>query len=169
VAIYAAGAGNSYGHPHAEVVERLAARGTQVYGTDVHGTVVVTTDGTTFEVTTERNGTPAPGDLDRSPGPDDDPAEDTDVGAGDTAAEDTAAEEALPEPAPDASTCAAGQVDINRADIDTLQDIIHIGPERAGAIISSRPFPSVGSLTRLDGIGPARINDIVSEGIACVG
>ena len=65
VSIYSAGAGNVYGHPHAAVIDRLEAHRTALYGTDVHGTVIVTTDGDTFEVTVERDGTPAPGDARR--------------------------------------------------------------------------------------------------------
>ena len=54
VAVYSAGAGNSYGHPHAEVLDRLDAAGVATYGTDVHGAVMVTTDGSDWTVTTER-------------------------------------------------------------------------------------------------------------------
>ncbi len=54
VAIYSAGAGNSYGHPHQEVIERLATMEIAVYGTDKHGTIQVVTDGNTFEVKPER-------------------------------------------------------------------------------------------------------------------
>lgn len=56
IAIYSAGADNSYGHPHTEVVERIQAMNIELYGTDVHGTVIVTTDGQTFDVETERTG-----------------------------------------------------------------------------------------------------------------
>ncbi len=44
VAVYCAGIGNPYGHPHGEVLHRLVAIGALVYGTD-QGTVVVTTNG----------------------------------------------------------------------------------------------------------------------------
>jgi competence protein ComEC len=50
VAVYSAGAGNSYGHPHDEVMARLQAAQVEVYGTDVHGTVVITSDGTGWTV-----------------------------------------------------------------------------------------------------------------------
>jgi len=39
VAVISAGAGNSYGHPHPETLDRLAAAGAQVYRTDQQGTV----------------------------------------------------------------------------------------------------------------------------------
>ena len=54
VAIYAAGIDNRYGHPHAEVVERVRAAGVTLYGTATNGTVTIVTDGTTFDVRTER-------------------------------------------------------------------------------------------------------------------
>jgi competence protein ComEC len=53
VAVYSAGAGNAYGHPHDEVVRRLVDAGVTTYGTDVHGTVTLTTDGTDSEIRTE--------------------------------------------------------------------------------------------------------------------
>ena len=56
VAIYGAAVGNSYGHPHADSLNRLTQCGAQVYGTDVNGTIVVTTDGQTYDVTTEHVG-----------------------------------------------------------------------------------------------------------------
>ena len=54
VAIYSAGLGNRYGHPHDEVLARVRDRGVTLFGTDVHGTVTIVTDGSTFEVRTQR-------------------------------------------------------------------------------------------------------------------
>jgi predicted flap endonuclease-1-like 5' DNA nuclease len=62
-------------------------------------------------------------------------------------------------------------VDINRAGADELQQIVHIGPDLAGQIINlraQRPFASVDELTRVSGIGPARLSDINAQGLACV-
>jgi competence protein ComEC len=58
VAVYSAGAGNSYGHPHRETLARLEAVRAIIYGTDVHGSVLITTDGTTYEVQTEKANPP---------------------------------------------------------------------------------------------------------------
>jgi len=52
VAIYSAGEGNGYGHPHDEAITRLCGVGAEIYGTDVHGTVTVTTDGEDYAVVT---------------------------------------------------------------------------------------------------------------------
>jgi len=54
VAIYMAGKGNSYGHPHQETLDALAQIGAKIYGTDVNGTIIVTTDGTTYTVQTTK-------------------------------------------------------------------------------------------------------------------
>jgi competence protein ComEC len=54
VAIFSAGVGNRYGHPHEEVVARVTGRGIALYGTATHGTVTVVTDGVTFDVRTRR-------------------------------------------------------------------------------------------------------------------
>jgi len=43
------GEGNVYGHPHQELLNRLASRGIPVYRTDQDGTFVMTTDG--FDIT----------------------------------------------------------------------------------------------------------------------
>ena len=58
IAVYSAGTGNTYGHPHAETLAALTAAGAQVYGTDAHGTVVVTSDGSGYSVKTSKEGTP---------------------------------------------------------------------------------------------------------------
>lgn len=44
-AVISCGKDNSYGHPHAEVMERLAERNVLVYRTDEQGTVVAVSDG----------------------------------------------------------------------------------------------------------------------------
>jgi competence protein ComEC len=58
VAVYSAGKGNLYGHPHAEPLDRLERLGIPVYGTDIHGTIVVVTDGTTSKIQLSRDAPP---------------------------------------------------------------------------------------------------------------
>lgn len=62
VAIYSAGADNSYGHPHAEIIAAVENAGAAVYGTDVNGTIIVGTDGSAYSVATSREGVPAEGE-----------------------------------------------------------------------------------------------------------
>ncbi|MDY0130976.1 MAG: MBL fold metallo-hydrolase, partial [Methanosarcina vacuolata] len=52
VCVIEVGAGNEYGHPHTETLEKLQ-KASKVYRTDIDGTVTVTTDGSTYSVTTE--------------------------------------------------------------------------------------------------------------------
>lgn len=62
-------------------------------------------------------------------------------------------------------------VNINTADGATLARIIHIEQERAEKIIglrATRAFKSVDDLTRVNGIGNARLRDIRAQGVACV-
>jgi competence protein ComEC len=53
-AVYMAGSGNSFNHPHREVIERLAANGVKIYGTDKNGNIVVNSDGKTCTVNVGR-------------------------------------------------------------------------------------------------------------------
>ncbi|EIM07305.1 late competence protein [Planococcus antarcticus DSM 14505] len=62
VAIYSAGADNSYGHPHAEVIAAAENSGAEVYGTDVNGTILVRTDGKSYRVETQQEGVPTEGE-----------------------------------------------------------------------------------------------------------
>jgi len=54
VAFYMAGVDNSYGHPHTETITALNQIGAKIYGTDISGTIIVTTDGQTYLVNTEK-------------------------------------------------------------------------------------------------------------------
>ncbi len=58
-------------------------------------------------------------------------------------------------------------IDINTASVEELSRIIHIGEERARQIVSLRPFGSTGDLVRVRGIGEARLQAIVEQGLVC--
>jgi competence protein ComEC len=139
IAIYSAAEGNQYGHPHAVVIERLDGLGIPVYGTDQHGTIRIVTDGETYQVEVA---------VEVEPESVDQPVE-------------------IVVPTDD-DGCQPGQVDINTADHATLQQIIHIGPQRATALIQLRPFASVDDLVRISGIAAGRLADIKEQGLACV-
>jgi competence protein ComEC len=55
-AVLSVGAGNRYGHPHQDTLQRLQQVGAQVYRTDRHGSVVARTDGFTVSVHGDRGG-----------------------------------------------------------------------------------------------------------------
>lgn len=67
------------------------------------------------------------------------------------------------------SDAAAGKINLNQASLEELQQIVHIGRERAEEIISLRPFHTIEDLDRVSGIGTARLEDILEEGKAYVG
>ena len=54
-AIYMAGQGNSYGHPHQETIINLCEVGAEIYGTDIHGTITIMTNGVTYNLLPSNN------------------------------------------------------------------------------------------------------------------
>jgi beta-lactamase superfamily II metal-dependent hydrolase len=154
VAIYSAGMDNSYGHPHPDVVSRIQNAGIDLYGTAVHGTIMVTTDGQTYDITTNKDGTHSP----KSTGPANSPAPKKDTESKDT-------KESPSEEKQVNHHC----IDINTASLEEVQEIIHIGPERAHDLINLRPYHSIDDLDKIKGIGPARLDDIKAQNSACVG
>lgn len=155
VAIYSAGANNSYGHPHHEVVSLIQNEGIELYGTDVHGTIIVTTNGNDYSIKTNKDGTVTPKNTASSN------KSNSSSGGGSNSSKKSTENKTNP---PSNSSC----VNLNTASYEEVQRIKHIGPERAQDLIDNRPYSSVSDLDRIKGIGPARIKDIEAEGIACV-
>jgi competence protein ComEC len=152
VVAVSAGRDNPYGHPHAVALRRYADVGAIVYRTDHHGTVVVraATDGSYRIETTVAAAPTMPDEIKTVDG--------------DAAGEPRSADH-------DGSavgTTDAACVDLNTASRERLQEIVHIGPERAEEIERLRPFRRVEDLQRVTGIGPARLRDVIAEGVACV-
>ena len=52
--IISLGAGNPYGHPHPGVLKTLREQNVRVWRTDIHGAVTVSTDGSTYNISTHR-------------------------------------------------------------------------------------------------------------------
>lgn len=59
-------------------------------------------------------------------------------------------------------------IDINDASLINLQNIVHINNARAAEVIELRPFDSIEELTKVNGIGPKRLEEIIVENKACV-
>ena len=148
-AIYSAGAGNSYGHPHESVVELFQKKGVTLYGTDVHGTIIVQTDGITYKVSTEKEGNIKPGPSAKT------------INKVEESVEDKGSK--------NSNSKTIDCIDINHASKEELQQITQIGEVRAEQLIDLRPFSSVNELTKIKGIGDARLEEIKQQGKACVG
>lgn len=135
------GKGNSYGHPHDEVVNRLKAVGSKLYSTE-NGDITVTTNGTTYSIASNEWTPPVV-----KPNPEPEPEK--------------------PTPNPDPGT--GFPVNINTADHERLKDIPGVGDAIAGHIIDHRNrygrFTSKSQLLNVKQIGPKtyeKMKDYVS-------
>ncbi|QOY36811.1 ComEA family DNA-binding protein [Anaerobacillus isosaccharinicus] len=61
-----------------------------------------------------------------------------------------------------------GKIDLNKASVEELTQIIHIDEERALEIVNNRPFIVVDSLTLIRGIFGEKLSDIKRQDLACV-
>lgn len=64
--------------------------------------------------------------------------------------------------------CKEGQIDINTASAEELDEIVYIGISRAEQIIFLRPFDSVDDMIRISGIGEVYLSAIKEQGLACI-
>jgi competence ComEA-like helix-hairpin-helix protein len=64
--------------------------------------------------------------------------------------------------------CEDGQIDVNYASLEELDNLYGIGQVKAQEIINSRPYNSVGDLDNVKGIGEKTLDGIIKQGLACV-
>ncbi|KHF38845.1 MBL fold metallo-hydrolase [Halalkalibacter okhensis] len=140
IAIISAGKDNSYGHPHEEVVTRIEDAQIDLYATFIHGTIIISTDGQHYHVTTKS-----------------------------TEQSKEIPTENIDSPNESDITSESNCIDINFASASELAKITHIGTERASQLIELRPFETISDLAQINGIGPARIAEIKTENLACIG
>ena len=165
VVVVGAGVGNTYGHPDPTALRLYAEAGGRVFRTDFHGTVIVEAQlsgAYTVHVERGEGAQPPPGPM-----PTPVPAPIATPPSAPAPLPPPPPSTPAPSPPPPQTSC----IDINRAGLLELQGIIHIGPVRAQEMIDirrSQPFRSVSDMVRIDGIGPARLADIIAERKACV-
>lgn len=159
VAVMSVAEKSKYNHPNKSIVDRLSSKGVETYATKTHGNVVIKTDGKTYTVSKDKDGKIIPGDIGEQTQKPTTVPEKT---------ESTSANSSAGEKQPVKVETVSGCVDINSVSEEELQNIKHIGPATASKIISKRPFESVDNLTKVNGIGPKKIEDIKAEGKACV-
>ncbi|QUH26450.1 MBL fold metallo-hydrolase [Serpentinicella alkaliphila] len=156
-AIVSVGKGNRYNHPSRDVINRLINNGIEIFRTDEFGTIVFSTDGQTYDVNIKKPyQTLPPKDI-----PTDQPTKLSNINKDNI-------EKAEVENTSSPNNASNGKININTASLKELQQIIHIGPERAEELISKRPFSSLDGLTSINGIGAGRLKDIKNEGKAYV-
>ena len=54
IAVVSCGSGNKYGHPDGAAIDRIQQYTNEIYRTDVCGSVVITSDGESLDVQSER-------------------------------------------------------------------------------------------------------------------
>lgn len=64
--------------------------------------------------------------------------------------------------------CDNGQIDINSASAEELENLIGIGPVYAGRIIQGRTYEVMDDLLDLVGIGEKTLEKIKQQGLACI-
>lgn len=160
--IISAGANNSYGHPHVEVVDRLVKSGAEIYATYQHGTIIFSSDGNSvkLESTIDQSFIPPKATVSKNESSSSNNSSSTSSSS--TKEKQPTKQEEVKKEVP------AGCIDINTASEQELMEIIHIGEVRAKDLIDLRPYNSVNDLKRIKGIGDARLKDIINEQKACV-
>lgn len=66
------------------------------------------------------------------------------------------------------AACEENQIDINSASLEELDEIYGIGPAKSQAIVDARPYETLDDLINAYGIGEKTLENIKSQGLACV-
>jgi competence protein ComEC len=154
LAVASLGAGNDYGHPHAETLALLERRKVPLLRTDLDGTIAIVSDGKTWDVTTSKRGRSAGGADEFAAG-------ERAHGHAGTPRPDPSRPHAQKARSRDARVRPAStRVDLNTATEAELIDLPGIGPTLARRIALGRPYRSVDDLRHVRGIGETRMEEL---------
>lgn len=140
--VFSYGEGNSYGHPHAEVIQRLNYYKTKNYSTATSGNITFRTNGKQIHVSaqpftgtgTSSKPTPQPKPTQPAPTPNEKPKP-----------------QPKPTPKPEQPT---GLISINHATQQQLETIPGIGKTLSARIIAGRPYTNTTQLLQVKQLGP---------------
>lgn len=131
-AVIQVGADNNYGHPKADVIKLYQTEGAQVYRNDLNGNVVITADGKNYTIKVDK-----------------------------TAANQSSGKNIDQKKSPSKKT-ESELININSADIATLDKLWGIGPATADKIIDYREkngaFEKLEDIKKVDGIDAGKFN-----------
>ncbi len=153
MAVVSLGAGNDYGHPHAETLSLLERRKIPLLRTDLDGTIAIVSDGKTWDVSTSKRGRAAGGADEFAAG-------ERGHGHAGTPKPDPSRRHAQAGASDARAKPASARVDLNAASEDELLDLPGIGPTLARRIALGRPYRSVDDLRHVRGIGESRMEDL---------
>lgn len=137
------GEGNSYGHPHSDVIANLGTVGSKIYSTAQSGDITITTNGKAHSVSVKPwkdNVTPKP--------------------------PTTKPEPPKPKPDPKPEPEITYPININKASYEELQHITGVGTVIAQRIIDyrkTRPFTSKAQIKNIKGIGEVTYQKMVNQ------
>jgi competence protein ComEC len=143
-AAISAGAGNRYGHPAPETLERLERAEVEVHRTDIEGTITFISSGRSISIRSQRK-----------------PSTESVAEASTTESHPTPIQHTV---VASATVATGSPVNVNTADSTGLQSLHGIGPSKSAAIIADRTangsFSSCSDLQRVHGIGPKTVENI---------
>lgn len=158
VAVVSLATGNTYGHPHVEVVNLLKSNRIPLLQTNLDGTITITSDGRNWQITRANSSGQAP--------PSAEPLARRNASASRgterSAAAETTRTAARPRWSP-TDTRGSDRIDLNRATREELESLPGVGSDTARRIIEGRPYRSVEELRQVRGIGASRYAQIAPE------
>lgn len=138
-AFISVGVGNSYEHPHEETLKRLKESKIKIYRTDLDGTILVSTNGTDYNIQTKNSGIKIKNQTEK-----------TDL--------NNASNEELEQEKPRVKV---SKVNINTATAEELETLPGIGKKTVQNIIKGRPYKSIEDIGKIPGIGENRLDKII--------